>query len=151
MQEILRKYPGIALPSAVSNVCVYLCVYDCDVLTQIEQDMCEILQSECINLKEGFFRNWQNYVVAIPMYTEANKKIKFRNELNPSGKEVTYNYHYLIPVFFCSSDVYSRDATAFKVLCELFKCNLSYIFDEIQVYYIIITLSKSLKCVNCVS
>ena len=114
-------------------------MYDCDVLTQIEQDMCEIFRSECTNLKEGFFRNWQNYVVAILMYTKGNKKIKYRNELNPSGKEVTNNYYYSILVFFCSSDAYSRDATAFKVLCELFKCNLSYIFDDIQVCCIIIT------------
>ena len=48
--------------------------------------MNEIFRSESTRVKETFMQNWQKYVVAILMYSEGNKKIKVRSELNPSGK-----------------------------------------------------------------
>ena len=63
-----------------------MCVTTRYLYTQIEQDMNEIFRSECAHVKQTFVDNWQKYVVAVLMYSEGNQRIKYRSELNPSGK-----------------------------------------------------------------
>ena len=88
-----RNFKGVSGTHS-SFRCKLLCIHTCIIFiwrlhvisTLIEQDMNEIFRSECTRVKETFIQNWQKYVVAILMYSEGNKIIKVRSELNPSGK-----------------------------------------------------------------